>query len=136
MGASKTRDLSGELERVRQRFERWRQARRGGARIPASLWAAAARVAGRQGLHRVARALRVDCYSLKERMERQAVGPDPAGSLAAMPFLELPLLPSASPCECLLEWEDPRGAKLRIHLKSASPPDLAALGRSFWNPAS
>jgi hypothetical protein len=36
----------------------------------------------------------------------------------------------------MLELEDPAGSKMRVHLKAATPPDLTALCRSFWNPVS
>jgi len=181
MNASERRDLPAGLEGVQRRFERWRQTRRGHARIPERLWAAAVKAAGRHGLHRTVRALRLDYYSLKERVERQtgtvralaasdAVrrpatrGPagrrtargaaahgrssvqrrsgrrraDTAPSLPA--FLEL--APSAvhefaaapaGPCQCMVEWEDAAGAKMRMELKGTTTPDLAALSRSFWN---
>ena len=199
MNASKRRDLPAGLEGVRQRFERWRQSRRGHARIPDSLWAAAVKAAGRHGLHRTVRALRLDYYSLKERVEQQAgtardpvargaVGrrrpsarkpidrqpssarkpldrrrssargaaahgrsslrrrsgrrrADTAQSLPA--FLELApsaihecVAAPAGPCQCMVEWEDAAGAKMRVELKGAPMPDLAALSRSFWNPGS
>ena len=38
-------------------------------------------------------------------------------------------------CDCTLELEDTAGSKMRVHLKAATPPDLTALCRSFWNPA-
>lgn len=65
------RDLPARLERVRQRFERWRRRRQVGARIPEALWASAVKAAGRYGVHRTARALGVDYYSLKRRVEGQ-----------------------------------------------------------------
>lgn len=166
MNASKRRDLPAGLEGVRRRFERWRRTRRGHARIPDALWAAAVKAAGVHGLNRAVRALRLDYYSLKERVEQQAStardrsagaaagrcrssarkrfgrrGADPARALPA--FLEL-APPSvagftaspAGPCQCTVEWEDAAGAKMRIELKDTAMPDLAALSRSFWNPGS
>jgi hypothetical protein len=136
MGASKTHDIPARLEGVRRRFERWRQAHRTRSRIPDSLWAAAARVAGQYGIQRTSRALRLDYYSLKERVEQQSTAvPDPAERAVAATFLQLPPPASVGPCECTLELEDAAGAKMRVHLKNIATPDLAALSRSFWNPA-
>lgn len=59
---------------VRRRFERWRRTRKVGARIPKSLWAAAVKAAGQYGIHRAAKALSLDYYSLKDRTEGQAAG--------------------------------------------------------------
>jgi hypothetical protein len=151
MNTRKAHNLPARLESVRQRFELWRRTHRTRSRIPGSLWAAAARAAGTFGLHRTSRALRLDYYSLKERVEQQSiVAPDPPKRttadqrFASVPaFLELAPVTNrgfaAAPvdgCECRLEFENAGGAKMRVHLKGAQTPDLAALSRSFWNPAS
>ena len=86
MSASKRPDLPAGLEGVQRRFERWRRTRRGHARIPDALWAAAVKAAGRHGLHRTVRALRLDYYSLKERVEGQVgIARDPAAKVGAGP---------------------------------------------------
>jgi hypothetical protein len=121
------RDLPADLGRLRQRFERWRRTHRARSRISDSLWAAAAKLAGSYGICRTAKALRVDYYSLKERVESAATAGLPQGK-----FLELPLPSPTSLGECTVEWEDAAGSKMRVHLKGFHAPDLAALGRSFW----
>jgi hypothetical protein len=142
MDGSKTQALPAGLEDVRRRLERWRQAHRTRSRIPASLWAAAARAASRCGIHRTSRALRLDYYALKERVEQQstAIAAPAARATADQHFPSVPafleLAPSASisSCECTLELENAAGAKMRVHLKNIATPDLAALSRSLWNP--
>jgi hypothetical protein len=91
-------------------------------------------MAGTYGLHRTAKALRLDYYSLKKRVQQEAADARrvPARDGAAT-FLELTPPASAGPCRCLLELEDGRGAKMRVALKGVAAPDLAALSRSFWN---
>jgi hypothetical protein len=131
MSSREIRDLPADLERLRQRFERWRATPRARSRISDSLWAAAARLAGSHGTCRTAKALRVDYYSLKERVEQESAG---VPGLPQGKFLELPPPSTASLGECLVEWEDAAGSKMRVHLKGFHAPDLAALGRSFWNP--
>ena len=143
MGTSKTRDFPIELEGVRQRWEDWRRTRRTRSWIPESLWATAVRAAAVYGICRTAKALRVDYYALKKRLEQESAGgADRSGENAAATFLELTSPTdhglAAVPvgrCECVVELEDADGAKMRIHLKGAQAPDLAALSRSFWNPA-
>jgi hypothetical protein len=89
---------------------------------------------GTYGLHRTGRALRLDYYSLKQRVEqRSTAASDLPGVATAPAFLEL--APVADRCECTVELEDAAGAKMRVHLKDAPMPDLVALSRSFWNPA-
>ena len=122
-----------DLESTRRRFEQWRQTRGGRMPIPESLWSAAVKMAQRYGICRTAKALRLGYYSLKERVEGEAAAKaetPPAVSKAT--FLELPLPSPTVAGECLLEWEDMAGAKMRVHLKGVAVPDLVALSRSFW----
>ena len=136
------------LEGTRRRFERWRGTCEGRTRIPEALWASAVKAAGKYGVYPTSRALRLDYYSLKKRVEAAGLMGESteggAGRVAGRPsvvrFIELAAPasarhPSTDVPECLVELEDPRGAKMRIHLKGASAPDLAALSRSFWSSA-
>ena len=125
--------LPARLERTRQRFERWRETRKARSRIPESLWTSAVKMARAYGINRTARALRVDYYSLKERVESEASSSGSSDRGTSSTFVELTAPAIASTCECLLELEDVAGAKMRIHLKGVEVPDLAALSRSFWS---
>jgi hypothetical protein len=89
-------------------------------------------MAGRYGLYRTARALRVEYYSLKKRVEQQSAASRrrrESGSVAA--FVELPPPPLVGVCDCILEMEDAAGVKMRCQVKTTTPPDLAVLCRSF-----
>jgi len=144
MGTREARDLPARLQRLLGRFERWRRTRRAGARIPEPLWSSAVKAADAFGIHRTARALRVDYYALKKRVESKAVGATQSGRRPAATasrasatkgratFVELPAAAWPGSGECILELEDAGGAKLRVHLKGLGAPDLAALSRSFW----
>jgi hypothetical protein len=150
MDGSKGHDIPAGLERVRRQFERWRRTHPIRSRISDSLWAAAAGAAEKWGVHRTCQVLRLDYYSLKERVERQspatqATGMLPTsapsaiadqGPLSLPTFLELGCPGPIGSCEWTLEWENAAGGKMRIHLKNSPMPDLAALSRNFWNPAS
>jgi hypothetical protein len=129
-----TRDLPVRLKTLRQRFERWRRARKGRSRIPEPLWAAAVKVAGTYGTGRTARALRVDYYALKKRVEAKCAitASKASGEVVGGTFLEVPSPMWAGAGECTLELEDAAGAKLRVHLKGFVAPDLVELSRSFW----
>jgi hypothetical protein len=101
---------------------------------------------GEFGLHRTAKALRLDYYSLRKRVERQPrVAADPptevaprrrttAGPAARLAPTFVELAPVAGGYECTAELEDAAGSKMRVHLKGLAMPDLVALSRSFWNP--
>ena len=127
-----TPQLPARLERTRQRFDRWRNTRKVRSRIPESLWSSAVRMASTYGINRTAQALRVDYYSLKERVENKASSSRASKKDTSATFVELAGPAIASTCECLLELENVAGAKMRIHLKGVEAPDLAALSRSFW----
>ena len=123
--------LPAPLEATRRRFERWRRSRTARSRIPDALWTSAVQAAGRYGLHRTTQALRLDYYALKKRVADTASDRE-LGREAAAAFLELPALVSGGASECIVELEDPGGAKMRLHLKGGAVPDVAALARSFW----
>jgi hypothetical protein len=135
MRTGQKRDLPAPVERVRKRFEEWRRTRKARSRIPDSLWAAAVEIAGTYGLHRTARALPVEYYSLKKRLEQQSAAARRSYERQGpgTTFVELSPVPIGA-CDCTLELEDTTGAKMRVHWKAATPPELAALCRSFWNP--
>jgi len=137
MSLKEGESLPGRLENVRQRFEQWRLTRSEGTRIPEPLWAAAVELVDEYGLHRTAKTLRVDYYSLKKRVEASAPSSGDAscdGSSAT--FVELPSAARARSrrtcSECVVEFEDGYGATMRVFLSGVEVPDLVALSRSFW----
>ena len=134
MARPKQGELSQELARAAARFARWRQGRVVGERIPESLWNLAVALAAKCGVSRTATELAVDYYSLKKRCEQEPSSP--AGqredSASSAGFIELPSSALTASSECAIEFEKASGAKLRVHLKGACLPDLAALGRGFW----
>jgi hypothetical protein len=153
MGSRQARARHSRLEGVRRRFERWRQTRKVLSRIPEPLWAAAAKVAGASGISHTAKTLRVNHHALEKRIAEAATTSDGPGrgaadqrrplptnaarrcpsSVRSVPaFLELAPAARTGSCQCMLEFEDASGAKMRVHLQGAEAPDLAALSRSFW----
>ena len=131
MRSATTTALPASLEALRRRFERWRRTRTARSRIPDALWTSAVQAAGRYGLHRTTQALRLDYYALKKRVE-DAASDRESDREAAATFLELPVPVSNGAAECIVELEDPSGAKMRLHLKGGAVPDVTALARSFW----
>ena len=121
------------MEKIYRRFERWRKSHRGRLPIPAPLWAAAAEVAREHGLFRTAKTLRLEHNKLK----RMVASAKPAVRRAPEPpagFLELVAPRTASPTECVIELEGPRG-RMRIEWKGTAAPDLAGLSRTLWESA-
>jgi hypothetical protein len=74
--------------------------------------------------------LKLDYYSLKKRADAAS------RSVPTPTFVELPsaaLSVSSASSECVIEWEDAAGARMRVHVKGQNLPDVLALSRSFWN---
>jgi hypothetical protein len=136
-----TGTLPARLEAGRRRFERWRRTREGRSRIPDALWNSAVKLSATYGIHRTAKTLRLNPDSLKKHVastngngsggqgkSRQKA----AGQEAATAFVELVPTEGACPPECILELEDPHGAKMRIHVKGKPIPDVVtAVSRVF-----
>jgi hypothetical protein len=119
-----------DINEVRTRFENWRQNRRGKARIPDELWAAAIEMARRDGVNPTAAALHLDGGKLKRLMvtaNHAIPGKTPAPS-----FLELVAPHAVGLPECTIELEGVSG-KLRIHWKGATAADIAGLSRALWD---
>ncbi len=125
--------VPARLEALRRRFDRWRTTRKGHSPIPDPLWASAVKLAGVYGLCRTARTLGLDYNALKRRVA--SVGSDAAcGAAPAMTFVELASAPQAGLPECIVELEDPHGAKMRIQIKGSQGPDVVtAVSRVFWS---
>ena len=94
------------LSDAQSQFERWRQSRKRGTRIPETLWRAAGEAAGECGISRTSQALSLDYYGLKKRVEStlEVSESEPA---AEREFLEIPLFASAA--DCVLELLDAQG---------------------------
>jgi len=163
MTGRRHREIPASLVRGRARFEAWRRYRKLGARIPDELWSLAVTLADEQGLSRTASVLGLDYYSLRQRVAARKSGSTsepsafveaPASSDSALAdsaladsasadsasarpaFIELSSLQvplPGVPGECVVEFEDGVGARLRVHLRGCDVPDVVALGRSFWS---
>jgi hypothetical protein len=119
---------------VRRDLERWRRGRTPGSRIPEPLWKAAIRLARVHGVSRTAIALRLDYYTLKDRLGSAGPGAprSTAPRVGGPTFLEVPLgLPLQAP-GCVLELEADRERRLRVELRGGTPSMIEALARSLW----
>ena len=152
----RSRSRGGEparLEAVRRRFEAWRKKRQGRARIPERLWKSAVKVAATYGLCRTARTLGLDYNALKQHVESAGLNNSPAGPTTprqknparsastakksaqnpAMTFVELTTLERPGSPECIVELENPCGAKMRVHAKGNQIPDVVtAVSQVFF----
>ncbi len=131
-----------DVEQMRRRFEEFRSTHAVRSRLPEELWAAAAKLARRDGIEATARALEVDRPSLQKWTDRfERVQPEPRKPArrrqpgrtehAAPAFVELLAATTGVTLSCMVEVESPRGGKLRLELKGIQTSALAELIRAF-----
>ena len=111
------------LEEVQEQFAQWRRDKKGREKIPETLWAAAAALAGRHPVFKIAETLRLNYNDLKERIGKDAETP------GAPAFIEFKPVPAATVSECVIEIEKP-GAKMKISFKGGV--DVFGIAKSFW----
>jgi hypothetical protein len=127
---SATPNADAPFHAVRQRFEDWRQTRKPSSPIPQALWDEAVTLAREYGVSRTAQALRLSYPSLKQRLD--AALPSGPGLPPPKPaFVEFMPQVAAGLNECLVEWERPDQAVMRLHLNNARWPEVEALARLF-----
>lgn len=118
------------LELVCQQFEHWRQTREKRCPIPEKLWQAAESLYPGYSLYQISKALRLNYTELKARVEQNQpafISP----SIDSTEFIELTVNSAIQPAECLVEIEDPYGAKMKMHFKGGTGLDLLELGKIF-----
>jgi hypothetical protein len=122
--------IPARLARGRERFDKFRKKHKGYRRLPESLWSAAVKLAQTYGVNRTARTLRLDYNGLKKRLE-STVAATPLDVAPGPKFIELLPAELTTATECALECHRADGTTIRIHLKAAQLPDLAALSQSL-----
>jgi len=132
-----------DAEQLGRRFAEFRSTHPVRSRLPEELWAAAAKLARRDGIEATALALDVDRPSLQKWTDRFELGVQVqarkprrqrrAGRAvrAAPAFVELLAETTGAAASCLVEVESPRGAKLRLEMKAVQASTLAELIRAF-----
>ncbi len=122
------------LEEISAWFKRWRETRVRGQRIPQHLWAEAVELARSHGVEPVAGALCVNVDRLKARLEQ--TGDRVQGAKVDTQFVEMlvaPMPPSAQRCDCAVELENARGARMRVELNGHALASLVGLCSAFWS---
>ena len=121
-----------QIERLRQQLDGWRRSNNGRIRrIPEGYWKRATALAQRYGVHKIAKALRLDYYDLKERRDGMMLTFADQGERAER-FVEVVPTMQSAVGETVIELEAAQGWKMRIHLKGWSLPDVATLSTAFW----
>jgi hypothetical protein len=122
-----TSQNSKSIDRLRKCFEAWRKCRRPRTCIPERLWESAVKAAKEYGLNKTAKTLRLDYYTLKQRLEISSGIQKPVPT-----FIELSPAATGSTAECIIECENQNGDKMRIQSRGMNAVDLNALSSAFW----
>jgi hypothetical protein len=118
-----------QLERLGKQLQAWRRIRKPRARIPERLWSAAAELSRSYGVHKVARALHLDYYNLKDR--RDGMGAGAVTGKEVPSFIEVMPAKASELSECVIELENAKGAKMRIHFKGKIASETSKLCADF-----
>jgi hypothetical protein len=128
------RTLPAPLARAQAQIERWRETREA-HRIPEEIWSEAVRLAERYGVNRTSCALRLNYYSLKDRLDASN-GASEESSPTFVDLIPRPPVGTSAPSggtgQGAAEWNDRSGATLRIQWQDGEGPDLAAVTAAFF----
>lgn len=127
MGSKGRAEPSREINAARSQVEGWRRTRQKAGRMPEELWDLAVGLARVHGVNPIARALALDYYSLKKRLDAAVVVPRSAPT-----FVEVDLASTGGSTECVLEFEERKRGKMTIRLRGTNGVDIAALAAAFW----
>lgn len=122
-----------EVERLRERIERWRQARGKRGPMPAPLWTSAVALARRRGVYATAKGLRIDFGSLRRRLAAAAERTAPSREREPT-FVEIapPAMFGAAGPGVSVELSRPDGARLTVRLGAEAAFDVGELVRELW----
>lgn len=119
------------LSQVKEQFKTWRKTRKSPRPIPQKLWAAAVSLTTEHSITQIAKELVLDYSTLKRRV--RVKNKDAAVSTNPPDFIEVNLEPPAAVAECIVEMQDIRGAKMRMHFRGKTDFDLLQLAKAFWS---
>ena len=121
-------ELPSDLAAAQNQITRWRAEHKPRTRFPEQLWQLAAELSRKYGHNQVCKALKLDYYSLKKRLEPGSVKPK---RRTAPAFFELlPEKPSSA--RCSIECENSSGNRIRIHLDGSNLSELRIFCAELW----
>jgi len=123
----------GALGRLQDRFVQWRQQSGPGhrRRIPPAFWQDATVLARQQGVYKVARTLRLDYDTLKQRA---GANTDRQPRPMTDPFVELRMPGSEATAENVIELVNRQGARMTIRLPPSCRQAVVDLAEVFMRP--
>jgi len=132
MQQPETANESPALEQVQQQFKYWRSTRGKRCPIPGELWRAAESLYPEYSLYHICKALGLNYTDLKGRVQQKQTVFTPS-TISSAQFIELGLGDRLPAAECLVEMQNSKGAKMRMHFKGNAGLDLLELSKIFWS---
>jgi hypothetical protein len=133
-----TTKQSVALEKVRQLFADWRKSKTPRARIPKDLWQAAINLYHSHGMsmNRIARSLSLNYSTLKANILENPpaaieLSDDQSPVIDAESPMFIELAPPSAHSDCVIEIENPSGAKMCLCFRGRADPAVLDLGRYF-----
>jgi uncharacterized protein len=121
------------LEEIREQFIAWRSRRRSSREpIPDALWEAAVRLAEEYSIGRISKVLSLGHSDLKRRVQAQGDNGYKEEKGGSYRFVEFALDKPGSASECVIEMEDNKGGKLKVHMKGGVGFNLVEVTEAFW----
>jgi hypothetical protein len=138
------------IEKIQEQFILWRNTRRCRGSVPEQLWEAAVSLAGDYSIGHICKVLGLNHRQLKRRVQEHngngypeeerschfvelAVSSPEADIVSSPPGANMMSKPEESGIEYVLEMEDQKGGKLRVHMKGeGSGFNPLEVVRAFW----
>ena len=120
-----------DLGQLKNRFADWRRQRKRGARVPKELWESAVALSSKHSVSEISRTLRIDYPRLKRRVEAAGNTPE-EGECSPATFVEVGTTEFTPSADCVVEFENAKGMKVRMCFRKGSDLDFAALSKAFW----
>ena len=124
--------INTPLKEIQNQFEDWRKTRQKREPIPEALWEAAVRVTQYNPIGRVSKILRLDHRKLK-KFVRARYGDNFLGGDLGAGFIEIDSRQLLCPVECVIETQQPDGARMKMHIKSGNGFNPLELAKAFWH---
>ncbi|MEW6381922.1 MAG: hypothetical protein AB1611_20285 [bacterium] len=128
------------IEEIQEQFIAWRNTRRCRERVPEALWEAAVSLARDYPVGRISTVLRLNHRELKRRVQASS-GNEYREEGRSYHFVEVAVSrPESdevskpeSDTEYVMEMEDQKGGRLRVHLKGGGANfNLLEIAKAFW----
>lgn len=120
--------IPASISELHAELEQFRSTHPKRTRLPLSLWRSAAELARQHGIYVVAHSARLDYCTLKKHVNgSSAASRSRPKKGASAKFVELIGAGHERVDEYVVEFESVQGRNLRVHCKTATPPDWAAL---------